>query len=213
MDRDPFVRRAEEDEAVLDWFGSIAEAVLTLGYVGVLLALVVEGLGLPFPGDAMMAFYGFAAARGDLNLAGVFLCSLAGYLVGTTFAYAVSRRYGREWLDIAARRVLLSERSMRRTTSLIDRYGPWLLVPGRFLPGVRSVSSYVAGVGDMDFRDFLLYTGIGASLWCAAWLGIGYWFGDHLDAVIQAVQSGLAYLTGAVVVGLFGLWVYRRRSR
>jgi membrane protein DedA with SNARE-associated domain len=204
-------RLAEEGEQVLEWFGSIAGAVLTMGYVGVLIALVIEGLGLPFPGDVMMAFYGFAAARGDLHLAGVFLYSMIGYLIGTTMAYVVSRRYGREWLARAARRMLISERNMMRTTSLMERYGPWLLVPGRFLPGVRSVSSYVAGVGDMDFRDFLLYTGIGASLWCAVWISVGYWCGDHLDAVIHAVQSGLAYLTGAVLVGLLAFWIYRRR--
>lgn len=198
---------------MLEWFGQMADQVLLFGYFGVYIALIVEGLGLPFPGDAVMAFYGFSAARGELHIGGILLFSILGYCTGTTIAYMLSRRFGREWLDRIANKLMFNRRSMLRTTGMIDRYGPWLLVPGRFLPGVRSVSSYVAGALDMDFRDFLLYTVIGATLWCAGWVGVGYWFGGHLAVVIDMIQSGLAYLTGAVLVTLLGFWLYRRKVR
>jgi membrane protein DedA with SNARE-associated domain len=198
---------------LFDWFGWMADSVLSLGYVGVFLALVLEGLGLPFPGDVAMAFYGFAAARGDVHLGAVMGCSLVGYMTGSTIAYTVSRKFGGHWLDTMSHRMLLNQRSIMSTSGLIRRYGAWLLIPGRFLPGVRSVSSYVAGISRMDFQAFLLYTGIGAALWCAGWVALGFWCGEHLTAVLHGVQSSLAYVLAGVLVALVGFLWYRRKAR
>jgi len=198
---------------MLHWFGTIADELLSWGYLGVFAALVIEGLGLPFPGDAVMAFYGFAAAHGQAHAGGVIGFSIVGYMAGTVFAYRVSHQYGAGLFDRIGSRFLLDHRSMTRASRLIDQYGPWLLIPGRFLPGVRSVSSYVAGASHMEFQPFLVYTGIGASLWCATWVGLGYWFGENMDVVLHAVQSSLAYVTGAGLVLLLALWAYRRRVR
>jgi membrane protein DedA with SNARE-associated domain len=196
---------------LLQWFGTLADSVLTLGLVGVYLALLIEGLGLPFPGDAALAFYGFAAAEGRFHLGAVWLFGTLGYITGALIVYGLSLRYGAAWLDRFANVPLFNARSMMRTTRLIDRYGPLLLVPGRFLPGVRSVSSYVAGLTRMDFRMFLIYTGIGVTLWCFAWIGLGYWFGDHMKVVIQLIQSWLTYATGAVLLIGGSIWMYRRK--
>ncbi len=199
--------------SLLEWFASFTDFVFQVGYPGVILALIIEGLGLPFPGDACMAFYGIAAANHNFGFWDVFGCSVLGYVVGTSIAYFVGRRWSRQRQMSARATRLLSMRSMRRTTDLMDRYGPILLIPGRFLPGVRSVSSYVAGIGNMAFRAFLLYTTISAILWCGAWVSVGYWFGEHLDVIMRMTQHTLAWLTGALVAALFGIWLWRRQAQ
>ena len=100
---------------------------------------------------------------------------------------------------------------MNRTTALMERFGPWLLIPGRFLPGVRSVSSYVAGLGEMEFRSFLVYTMVGAILWCGTWVSVGYWFGEHLDTILHMAQSTLTWVTGAGIACLLLIWIWRRQ--
>ncbi|WP_054967944.1 DedA family protein [Alicyclobacillus ferrooxydans] len=198
---------------MLDWFGHGAEAVLSLGYLGTYLALVVEGLGLPFPGDAVMVLYGLAAANGKFQPGALILISVAGYLTGAVISYALSRYFGSVWLDRWRPSRMMNLRSFERTTSLLNKYGPMLLVPGRFLPGVRSVSSYVAGAVRMEFSPFFLYTGIGVIAWCAIWVLLGFWFGEHITAVMHTIQSYLLYITG----GLFAIggtvWVVRRKLR
>ncbi|MCL6548794.1 MAG: DedA family protein [Alicyclobacillus sp.] len=198
---------------MLEWFAGLARALFDLGYPGVFAALVVEVLGLPFPGDAVMALYGFAAAEGRLQLVPVIACSVAGYLCGSLLSYSLSRRWG-PWVERRlARAVLLSPRSMTRTTLLIDRYGAVLLIPGRFLPGVRSVSSYVAGLMQMEARPFVAYTVIGASLWCSAWVCLGFWLGENVHLVMVHIRSGLAYLTAAAALAAAGVWLYLRKAR
>jgi membrane protein DedA with SNARE-associated domain len=197
--------------AVLHWFCALTSTFMGWGYSGIYLALVVEGLGLPFPGDMVMGFYGLTVAKGNFHLLGVIAVSILGYLTGAVLSYFVSRRYGTHLVNRISVVSMLSERSMTRTARLIDRYGPILLVPGRFLPGVRSVSSYVAGLSRMDFGAFLLYTVIGVSLWCTAWVGLGYWFGENLQAILRFTQSWLVLITVTSLVLIAGIWWYRRK--
>ena len=197
---------------MLEWFGSLAETVFALGYPGIVLALIIEGLGLPFPGDAVMAFYGFAAAQGRFNLPGVIVFSLTGYLIGAVVSYAVSHKLGSRWMTGARRPSVLKPDTMDRTIHFLDKYGPWFLITGRFLPGVRTVSSYVAGLIRMDFGVFLLYTGIGSVFWCAFWVLIGYWFGENVKFVITHVQSSITYFTAAAFLAGGLWWLIRRRT-
>lgn len=197
---------------MLEWFGALARAVISLGYPGVCIGLIIEGLGLPFPGDALLAFYGFAAAEGQFHVVGVVIGGIAGYITGAVAVYGLSRLYGERLRRRLERWPLFNQRSMMRATRLIDRYGPLLLLPGRFLPGVRSVSSYVAGIGGMALRPFLIYTVIGASIWCTTWVLVGYWFGEHMGAVVQVMQSSLAYILGIAMITVATVWLIRRRQ-
>jgi membrane protein DedA with SNARE-associated domain len=203
----------EAGKQMLDWFGQGAQAILALGYLGTYLALVIEGLGLPFPGDAVMALYGLAAANGRFHTGPLIFISIAGYLTGAVISYGLSRYVGAGWLDRWTSSHMMNYRSLLRTTSMLNKYGPLLLVPGRFLPGVRSVSSYVAGAVRMEFPAFFLYTGIGVIVWCAGWIFLGFWFGEHLDFILRTVQSYLLYVTGAAVVVAGVFWLIRRRNR
>lgn len=193
-----------------DWFGALATNIFAIGYPGIAIALVIEGLGLPFPGDAVMVLYGFAAEQGHFQLPGVIVCSIAGYLIGTSTAYWVSYHYGPELGRFVNRFPVFNKRSMMRTTRLIDRYGALLLIPGRFVPGIRSVTSYVAGFGRMDFRLFLLYTGLSAGLWCTLWVSLGYWFGEQAQVMMHTLQSYFAYIAGIGGLAALVWWLARR---
>ncbi|MCL6454100.1 MAG: DedA family protein [Alicyclobacillus sp.] len=195
---------------MLDWFGHLAEAVYAWGYTGIFAALIIEGLGLPFPGDAVMAFYGVAAASGQFHPIPLIAASVFGYMTAAVAAYVVSRRYGANWLDRLANARWFSARSMSRTSGLLSRYGPLLLIPGRFLPGVRSASSYVAGALRMEFGRFLVYTTVGVVAWCSLWVMVGYWCGEYLDGIFHTLQSSLTYVTGAALVVAVVVWAVRR---
>lgn len=197
---------------MLDWFGSLAHNIFALGYPGIAIALVIEGLGLPFPGDAVMVLYGFAASEGHFTWVGTVSCCVAGYLIGTGAAYWGSYHYGPELGRFVNHFPIFNKRSMMRTTRLIDRYGALLLIPGRFIPGIRSVSSYVAGFSQMDFRLFLLYTGVSAGLWCGAWVTVGYWFGANAQVMMHTLQSYLAYIAGVVALVALIWWIARREA-
>ncbi len=199
-----------------DWLNHLTNGVLSLGYVGVYLALLVEGLGLPFPGDAVMGLYGVAAAEGLFHPLGVGIVGTLGYLNGALIGYGLARLFGSPWLNRLEHWALFNRSSMMRTTRMMDRYGPLLLIPGRFLPGIRSVSSYAAGLMGMALGRFLLYTGMGVVLWVALWLSLGYWFGEHLQVVLRWMQSSMGYialLMGLTALAAWGVTRFKERSQ
>jgi len=123
----------------------------------------------------------------------------------------VSRRFGSVWFERVSKIALVNRWQIERTARMIDRHGPWLLVIGRFLPGVRAVSSYVAGMMKMDFQIFLLYTGIGAILWCAVWVFVGFWFGESLGVITHHIQASLTIGTLSVAAIMALGWLTRKR--
>jgi membrane protein DedA with SNARE-associated domain len=198
------------------WFGGAAQSLLYFGYLGVLVALFIEGLGLPFPGDAFLVFYGFgctiyASHQGNLHFLPMLCFSILGYTLGTTVAYLVARCYGTRLFATLSQKAWFPWSRMEKTLALMNKYGSWLLIPGRFLPGIRTFSSYAAGLSRMPFRNFLLYTLVSAVLWCSFWAGLGYWFGENIREVFQTLQTYLFYVSlGVAVCGLIVLLIRKR---
>lgn len=202
---------------MLAWFSWLAQTVFALGYPGVCLALLIEGLGLPFPGEAVMAFYGFAAAEGRFQVLGVLMASTLGYVLGAAICYGICRLYGprlnawvQRWTHTSW--IAGNAASMRRATRMIDKYGPILLIPGRFLPGIRTVSSYIAGLSGMDVKLFFLCTVTGTVLWSGLWIGLGYWLGENVKELIQSLQSSLGVISVILVMTGTAIWWWRRRA-
>ncbi|GMA57695.1 hypothetical protein GCM10025858_21980 [Alicyclobacillus sacchari] len=63
-----------------------------LGYPGVFVAMVLEGLGLPFPGDVFLAFYGYSVAEHSMNGATVFCFGTLGYF-SVSIVFLLTRRF------------------------------------------------------------------------------------------------------------------------
>jgi len=197
---------------MLQWLATITESILSIGVLGILLSMIVEGTGLPFPGDMLLAFYGFEAFKGRFHLTVVIAMSISGYLIGTVCSYLLSRHFGERLFQQLHRLPFISQANVRHTAQLMHRYGPIILAPGRFFPGLRSISSYAAGLSNLEFLPFLFYTIIGTTLWCTATVLLGYWFGEHIQEIMHMVQTYMMYISGAVIVG-FAVFIWYRYNR
>ena len=72
---------------------------------------------------------------------------------------------------------------MDKVEAFFARRGRLLVVVGRFVEGVRQLMAVTAGISDMSFREFMLWTSLGAVLWTGVWLTLGYVAGGHVDAI------------------------------
>ncbi|TCS74345.1 DedA family protein [Effusibacillus lacus] len=178
------------------------------GYQGMGADLLLEGLGVPFPGDAVMAFYGYMISAGHFSYVQAVAWCAAGCWLGSIAAFFVGRTYGVGFLQRFGRFLLLRPKHVRETELLSMRYGVWILVFGRFLPGVRTLSSYFAGIGRMSWPTFLLMSLLGFAMWCAAWLWIGVWFGEHWDQILERINQLLLALVLLIIMA--GFWWWKR---
>lgn len=136
----------------------------------------------PFlPGDSLLFATGALAARGSLDLLTllVILClaSIAGNIVNYQFGCLLRNKIAnREEISFIKREHL------DQAHLFFKKNGGKTLIIARFVPVIRSIAPFVAGVGAMQYSKFIYYNVIGGIAWVPSLLLGGYFFG-HLPIV------------------------------
>lgn len=175
------------------------------GYLGIFAAVVVEGFGIPAPGQTLLVVGGLLAARGKLDIVAVVAVAWAATVLGNLVGYYLGRRAGRRiLLRIGVRRTRI-----RRVEGFVHRYGPLIIVVARFIDGLRQFSSIVAGGLKMPWPAFLASLLLGATLW-AGGIGVAaYLFEEDFQAIADAyLRTGGAYAWVIAGVAVLVLIVY-----
>jgi membrane-associated protein len=131
----------------------------------------------PFlPGDSLLFAAGTFAAIGSLNVWLLWLLVFIAAVLGDTVNYWFGNKVGPRAFEGNVR--FLKQEYLDRTQRFYDKHGGKTIVLARFVPIVRTFAPFVAGVGTMKYRRFLTYNVIGAFLWTAIFISLGYFFGN-----------------------------------
>jgi len=157
----------------------------------------------PFlPGDSLLFAAGTFAASGDLHLPRLLaILSLAG-IIGDSVNFAIGNAIGPKVFQYPDSRFLRKE-YLERTHRFYEKHGGKTIILARFMPIIRTFAPFVAGVGSMRYRRFLLFNISGALLWVCLLTGGGYFFGNlpfvrrHFSMVILVVIF-LSILPGVI---------------
>jgi membrane-associated protein len=146
----------------------------------------------PFlPGDSLIFAAGALAATGIVSWTALPLFMIAAvtgnmlnYQIGLFLSDKVKQRKKMRFIN---------QEDLDRTQEFFDKYGGITIVITRFMPILRTFSPFVAGVGKMSYRRFLLFNTVGGVSWAAAFFFIGYFFGNlpavkqHFSIVVIAI--------------------------
>lgn len=174
----------------------------TWGYAAVFVLALVEAICIPFPSEITFGFAGALAAQGRFSLAAVVLIGIAGEFVGSMIGYVVGRTGGRALVDRYGKYVLISSADLDRAHRFLRRRGDPSVAVGRVLPFVRTFVSIVAGIGEMAVVPFAIFTLLGTAVYSAAVAGAGYALGSGWHSLVKGFTDA-----GLVVVGLVVLAV------
>jgi membrane-associated protein len=131
----------------------------------------------PFlPGDSLLFAAGALAAAGGLDVHLMAVLLFAAAVLGDSVNYSVGRHAGIRLFRDPDSRVFRRD-YLERTQRFYTRHGPKTIVIARFIPIVRTFAPFVAGMGTMDYRLFLLWNVGGAFLWVGSFTYAGYLFG------------------------------------
>lgn len=148
---------------------------------GLLALIVFAETGLvvtPFlPGDSLLFAAGALAARGSLDPAVMIAVLIVAAIVGDAVNYSVGRFFRARVLS-GGRIPFVKQSHLDKTHAFFEKYGAKTIVIARFVPIVRTLAPFVAGVGDMKYRTFAIYNVVGAVLWVLICCGAGYFFGN-----------------------------------
>ena len=165
---------------MLNWTDQIITWYLEhINYYTVFCLMVIESSFIPFPSEIVIPPAAYKAAQGDMNILFVVLFGSVGALVGAIFNYYFAVYFGRKLIYTfsntrIAKLMLLNPDSIEKAENYFKKYGRISTLIGRLVPAVRQLISIPAGLSGMKFKDFIVYTAIGACFWNIILALLGY---------------------------------------
>jgi len=158
------------------------ELIRTLGTIGLIAIIFAESgllLGIIFPGDSLLFTAGLFAATGKfgLNIVAVAGGAFVAAVLGAQVGYWIGKRYGPRLFQRPDSRIFKSE-YVERSKVFFEKHGAKAIVLARFVPFVRTLAPPMAGMGQMDVRQFTIFNIFGAFLWAFGVTMLGYFAGD-----------------------------------
>ena len=194
----------------------VTHAVEQYGYASIFLLMLLGSACIPIPSEIVLLFGGaFATAAvggsGRLDFWAVCLIALAGNLAGSGLAYWVGRAGGHPLAERWGRRLLINPHDIDRAHVWFERHGEAAVFFSRMIPVIRAFISLPAGIAEMPFGRFSLYTVLGSLPWTIGLTAAGYALGTQWDTVVAY------FLPVSIAVLILGVgaiaWWLRRRLR
>ena len=171
---DFFLHLDEHLQALINEYG-------TTTYIILFLIIFVETgvVIMPFlPGDSLLFAAGTFAAMGSLNLSVLVIILFIAAVLGDSLNYFIGKTIGLKILRWKIRnRQLVQQKNIDKTHEFYEKYGAKTIIIARFVPIVRTLAPFVAGIGTMDYRKFIMFNVFGGAIWIAGLLFLGYFFG------------------------------------
>lgn len=163
---------------------------------------------MPFlPGDSLLFTAGMLCAMpSGLNIWILIPLLIVAAILGDNINYFVGRFFNDHVLNWQIKgHKLVKQEWLNKTEDFFQEYGTKAIILARFVPIVRTVTPFVAGVGKMKYSTFLPYDVFGGILWVSSVTIIGYFLGQ-----IPFVEHNLEkFIIGIVVLSVLPMvWAF-----
>jgi len=169
------------------------------GYGAVMLAVGIESVGIPFPGETtLIAAAAYAGSTHKLNVVFVVAAAAAGAIIGDNIGFWIGREIGLRLLLRYGKYIRMTERRIKLGQYLFQRYGGAVVFFGRFVAVLRALAAFLAGTNRMSWPRFLVFNAAGGIVWSSA-----YGFGAYaLGTQIHRLAGPVGIALGAVALVL-----------
>lgn len=144
------------------------------------LSAFIENIFPPIPGDTVTVFGAFLVGTGRLNFIGVYLSITLGSLLGFMTLFMAGAYLGRDHF-IKRDHNFFRKEAIIKAEDWFRRYGYFIILLNRFLPGIRSVISISGGVSGLNRRSVTVLALISCASWNLIWILFGYMLGNNWE--------------------------------
>lgn len=197
----------------------IIDLIEQYGYWGVFLLIAIENIFPPIPSEVILTFGGFMTQSTDLTITGVIIVSTAGSVIGAIILYGFGLLMDVERLekivDKYGRWLRLTKEDIHKADAWFDKYGIWTVLFCRVIPLVRSLISIPAGMSNMNFGLFLLFTTTGTLVWNTILVNLGAAVGSNWDDIVgyMDIFSNIIYVIIGILMLLALNWYIKKRKQ
>lgn len=164
----------------------------------ILFAIIFAETGLviaPFlPGDSLLFVAGALCGMGALQLQWLMPLLMLAAFSGDNSNYWIGRLVGLGLIKRLGGRLIKTEH-LDKTHAFYEKHGGKTILFARFLPIIRTFAPFVAGIGLMRYRLFVIFSALGSLAWISSFTAGGYFFGN-----IPVIKNNLTLMTLGIIV-------------
>jgi len=186
------------------------------GYFGIFILMTIESSFIPFPSEVVMIPAGVLVMQGKMNFLLALLFGVLGSVAGALINYYLALKLGRVTVTKLVNRYgkifFIDSCSIAKSERFFEENGEITTFVGRLIPVVRQLISLPAGFAKMNMSKFLIYTSLGAGIWCIILMVLGYVYGDNMELINPLLDKIGLWLIGIAIVLVIIYFLRKRRK-
>jgi membrane protein DedA with SNARE-associated domain len=184
------------------------------GYTGVFLLMTLEGATLPVPSEIVLPLTGYLVYKHTLDFWPAVVVASLGGLLGTMIDFSIGYYLGRPAVLRFGRKIRLKEHHLITAERWFAKYGSGAVLLARFVPLLRTLIAFPAGVAKMKIGKFLAYSTVGIVIWDIILIYLGVLAGQNATSIISTLDAVLPLIGYVAIVGLIlALLFFSRKTR
>lgn len=188
--------------------------IATYGLLAVFVSVFLDQGGLPLPAyPVLITTSAVTWERGESVLPIVLVATLAAVAADWLW-FVGGRRLGARLVRLMCRLSLSPDSCIASTRRTYSRWGAASLIVAKFVPGLAAVATTMAGETRTRTGSFLLFDGLGATLWAGVAVILGVAFSDAVESVLDDLDRlghfALPVLLAALIAFVAWKWLRRR---
>ncbi len=162
------------------FFESLEYLLVNFGYAAVFFIVFAESglfVGFFLPGDSLLFTAGLLASRGFFDIGFLLFGVIVSAVFGDQVGYWAGKKFGRGFF-VKPGDFFRNPDHILRAEEFYRKHGKKAIFYARFFPVVRTFAPIAAGVGNMDYADFVKYNILGGFVWSCFFVLGGYFIGS-----------------------------------
>ena len=206
---------------MIEWIGDLlhqiydVEGIIRWGGLLMLVAIVFAETGLMIgfflPGDSLLVTAGIFAAAGHLDVVSLLLWVTLAAIVGDQLGYYIGHRTGPK-IFRRENSLLFKREHLIRARDFYEKHGGKTIILARFIPVIRTFAPVVAGVGQMEYRRFVMFNVVGGFLWVWSMSLLGVFLGNAVPDIDRHIHKVIAVVVFLSILPAI-IEYYRSRGR
>jgi len=176
-------------------------------YVTLFLFSFIENVFPPSPSDLVVLIGGTLISTEVIHFIPTLILTTIGSLIGFMVLFYIGSAVDKKVIH-SGKIKFVSVDTVDKVEAWFNKYGYWVILANRFLPGTRSVISFFSGLSHLKIEKTILLATISAFAWNAIILILGITFGDHVK-VIDNYLSAYSNIVIAVTVVIVLFFIIR----
>ncbi|MEI6533149.1 MAG: VTT domain-containing protein [Candidatus Roizmanbacteria bacterium] len=169
--------------------------------------------GFFLPGDSLLFTAGFIASQGLINIWVLAIICFVAAITGDSIGYTFGKKFGRRLFN-KDDSFFFHKDHINKAEKFYEKYGKKTIIFARFVPIVRTFAPIVAGIGNMEYKTFLIYNVIGGFMWAVGITVAGYFLGKIIPDVDKYLLPIIMIIVAiSVLPSVWHIWNEYKASK